>query len=51
MRARAKRSGFTLLEITITLAILGVVMSIVFGVFAQTIAGKEHAESRAEELA
>ena len=48
---RHDRSGFTLLEITVTLAILGVVMAIVFGVFAQTMSGKEHAESRAEELA
>jgi prepilin-type N-terminal cleavage/methylation domain-containing protein len=46
-----RRSGFTLLEITITLAILGIVMIIVFGVFAQTIAGKERAEKLADELA
>jgi len=49
---RTSRSrGFTLLEITVTLAILGVIMTIVFGVFAQTMAGKEHAEQRGEELA
>jgi len=40
-----------LIEITITLAILSIVMSIVFGVFAQTMAGKEHAEARGEEIA
>ena len=56
MRSRSSgcplgRRGFTLLEITITLAILGIVMSIVFGVFSQTIAGKEHAEARGDELA
>ena len=51
MIPRRDSRGFTLLEITITLAIFGVVMSIVFGVFSQTIAGKEHAEARAEELA
>ena len=45
------RNGFTLLEITITLAILGVVLIIVYGVFARTLAGKEHAESRANETA
>ena len=45
------RDGFTLLEISITLAILGIVMTIVFGVFAQTIASKERAEARGDELA
>jgi len=43
------RRGFTLLEITVTLAILGVVLSIVYGVFSQTIAGKELAERRGDE--
>jgi prepilin-type N-terminal cleavage/methylation domain-containing protein len=43
--------GFTLLEITITLAILGVVLMIIYGVFAQTISGKELAERRADESA
>jgi prepilin-type N-terminal cleavage/methylation domain-containing protein len=51
-RSRDRRSaGFTLLEITITLAIIGFVMIIVYGVFARTLAGKEYAESRAEETA
>lgn len=44
-------SGFTLLEITITLAILGVVLTIIYGVFSQTIAAKEFAERRADEAA
>jgi prepilin-type N-terminal cleavage/methylation domain-containing protein len=44
-------SGFTLLEITITLAILGVVLTIVYGVFSQTIAAKELAERRADDTA
>ena len=49
--ARSPRpsSGFTLLEITITLAILGVVLTIIYGVFAQTIAAKELAERRADD--
>jgi prepilin-type N-terminal cleavage/methylation domain-containing protein len=50
MRSTGRR-GFTLLEISITLAILGIVMAIVFGVFAQTIAAKERAEMRGDELA
>jgi len=49
-RARG-RNGFTLLEIMITLAILGVVLSIVYGVFSQTLAGKELAERRGDEAA
>lgn len=44
-------SGFTLLEITITLAILGIVLTIVYGVFSQTLAAKELAERRTEEAA
>ncbi|MEA2626238.1 MAG: hypothetical protein QOD06_2283 [Candidatus Binatota bacterium] len=40
--------GFTLLEITITLAILGVVLVVVYGVFAQTLASKEHVETKVE---
>src|SRR5262245_66664730 len=48
---RKPSSGFTLLEITVTLAILGVVLSIVYGVFAQTIAAKELAERRGDESA
>jgi prepilin-type N-terminal cleavage/methylation domain-containing protein len=43
--------GFTLIEITVTLAILGVVLSIVYGVFSQTVAGKELAERRGDEAA
>ncbi len=42
--------GFTLLEISITLAILGVVMTLVYGVFSQTIAGKAHTEEVGEEF-
>jgi general secretion pathway protein J len=44
-----RQRGFTLLEIMVTLAILGIVLSIVYGVFSQTIAGKELAERRADE--
>src|SRR5262245_9260410 len=44
-------SGFTLLEITITLAILSVVLTIIYGVFAQTLAAKEYAERRADDAA
>ena len=50
MSARGRR-GFTLLEITVTLGILSVVLAIVYGVFSQTIGGKELAERRAEEAA
>jgi general secretion pathway protein J len=50
-RGRKPASGFTLLEITITLAILGVVLTIIYGVFAQTIAAKEFAERRGDESA
>jgi general secretion pathway protein J len=50
-RRRKPSSGFTLLEITITLAILGVVLTIIYGVFAQTIAAKEFAERRGDESA
>ncbi|HUE38679.1 MAG TPA: prepilin-type N-terminal cleavage/methylation domain-containing protein [Candidatus Binatia bacterium] len=46
---RTATCGFTLLEITVTLAILGVVFSIVYGVFSQTVAGKELAERRGDE--
>ena len=49
MSRGSRRSGFTLLEIAITLAILGLVLSIVYGVFSQTIAGKELAERRSDE--
>ena len=48
---RTATCGFTLLEITVTLAILGVVLSIVYGVFSQTVAGKELAERRGDEAA
>lgn len=43
--------GFTLLEITVTLAILGIVLIIVYGVFTRTLAGKEYAEGRADGTA
>jgi prepilin-type N-terminal cleavage/methylation domain-containing protein len=49
--SRRDRRGFTLLEVTITLAILSVVLAIVYGVFSQTIAGKDLAERRADESA
>ena len=49
MTGPCRQRGFTLLEITVTLAILGVVLSIVYGVFSQTIAGKELAERRGDE--
>jgi prepilin-type N-terminal cleavage/methylation domain-containing protein len=47
--SRKPYSGFTLLEVTVTLAILGVVLTIIYGVFAQTIAAKEFAERRADD--
>src|SRR5207253_2571766 len=50
MSGVSRRSGFTLLEIAVTLAILGLVLSIVYGVFSQTIAGKELAERRSDEM-
>lgn len=51
MSAAALRTdrGFTLLEITITLAILGIVLSIVYGVFAKALSSKDLAEERADE--
>ena len=48
---QAACAGFTLLELTVTLAILGVVLSIVYGVFSQTLAGKERAERAGENAA
>jgi len=48
---RSGARGFTLLEITVTLAILGVVLMIVYGVFSQAAAGKELAERRGDEAA
>jgi prepilin-type N-terminal cleavage/methylation domain-containing protein len=45
------RGGFTLVEITVTLGILSVVLTIVYGVFSQTIGSKELAERRADEAA
>lgn len=51
MNARRTRApGFTLLEITITLAILGVVMTLVYGVFTQTITAKNHTEEVGEQF-
>lgn len=50
-RRSAGVRGFTLLEITVTLAILGVILSIVYGVFAQTISAKEYVEQRGDEAA
>ena len=49
-RGAAPADGFTLLEIVITLGILGIVIVVIYGVFARTLAAKEHTESRAEEF-
>lgn len=46
----AGRGGFTLLEITITIAILGVIMTIVYGVFAQTLSAKARTEEVSDEF-
>ncbi len=48
--ARASR-GFTLIEIIVTLSVLGIVLSIVYGVFAKAISSKELAERAAERAA
>ncbi|MGH7822056.1 MAG: type II secretion system protein GspJ [Candidatus Binatia bacterium] len=48
-RADADRSGFTLLEIMISIAILSIVIVIVYGVFARTLTAKEYAEARSAE--
>lgn len=46
-----RTGGFTLLEITVTLAILGVVLLIVYGVFSRTLEAKERVESRVDAMA
>ena len=51
MKPTSAAAGFTLLEIMVAMAILGVVFSVVYGVFSQTVAGKELAERRADEAA
>lgn len=43
--------GFTLLEITITISILGLLLGVVYGVFARVLSAKELVERRAEESA
>jgi prepilin-type N-terminal cleavage/methylation domain-containing protein len=50
-RTLPRHAGFTLLEVVVTLGILGIVLAIVYGVFAQTVAGKQHAERRGDEAA
>jgi len=50
-RRRADCSGFTLLETIVTLGILGIVLIIVYGAFAHTLAGKERAEARGDDAA
>jgi general secretion pathway protein J len=42
------RRGFTLLEILIATAILGIVMATIYGVLARALAAKNHSEERAE---
>jgi general secretion pathway protein J len=50
-RGRGAAAGFTLLEIMLAVGLLGVVIAIVYGVFARTLAAKEHTEARAAETA
>ena len=42
-------SGFTLLEIVVALAILGVSLTVLFGIFSQNVARTHRNETRAEE--
>src|SRR5438445_357233 len=42
------RRGFTLLEIMVATAILGIVMLTVYGVLARALIAKNHSEERAE---
>lgn len=44
-------AGFTLLEIAVTLAVLGVVVTIAYGVFARVLEGKQRVEASADEAA
>lgn len=49
-RWRARRAGFTLVELMVTLALLGLVMMVVFSLFSSTSAGLKEADSLASTV-
>ena len=51
MRSIPSHSGFTLLELLVAVAILGIVMSTVYGVLTRTLLATKRAEARAELFA
>src|ERR1700687_3758256 len=47
-RSEMSRRGFTLLEIMVATAILGIVLTTVYGVLSRAIYAKNHSEERAD---
>ena len=47
-RSETSRAGFTLLEVLVATAILGIVLTTVYGVLSRAIIAKNHSEERAE---
>lgn len=51
MRIRTATAGFTLLEVAVTVGVLGIVVMVAYGVFARVLEAKQITEARAEESA